>query len=593
MAKKEALERETKKRLKEVHAAVSFVPSVFITGTPKIAETPRGGAQDSDAAAAAQVGDTDRSRVAHLEAGAADCGMFGSPNERESARRAEDRARRGWGGKIQIPAGKAAGAVANSEGAEEQSLRQRHGSIRNSHEGDSHSGAALKGDHSPQPSEEDSPQPSSLSSASEYPSNEVISRRSLTIDTGTANEASERRSLPGDTRMPAGANHASCSTCWPPLSPTSAHKTTEPAAVGSRSTRDSKVKMSPTSDDASNALRQRAEPTTKFVPPPRIEQNIPVERDFSSNKNSRCFDGHHIFGGPQAPYSRNDVHEEQKSATMGVNFQPLELLATSALQQPSSGDSEGEQVLSQLTTAEDTPRPLALSSTKINCDMNNSCTDSEVVSKVGSGIRLGEDSKDLTTMSSRSEDVGGDTAGMKYTLPKPAAPPRRPSNCDPRERPKAAVQESKNTAQDSHTTQQPALTPTAAPARANATTNPFAVMNPFAEHPEVPSSLPQAVEAPQPAPVSQLKPQQAPNPTGSDLGIGVVKSTAQDVREEAARTSSVGKLAQRPVPGKAAEGMKEDLKNGMKMKTDFAAMMAARQKKMREAEDADEGMYFQ
>ena len=39
--------------------------------------------------------------------------------------------------------------------------------------------------------------------------------------------------------------------------------------------------------------------------------------------------------------------------------------------------------------------------------------------------------------------------------------------------------------------------------------------------------------------------------------------------------------------------MKEDPKNGMKMKTDFAAMMAARQKKMREAEDADEGMYFQ
>ena len=182
---------------------------------------------------------------------------------------------------------------------------------------------------------------------------------------------------------------------------------------------------------------------------------------------------------------------------------------------------------------------------------------------------------------------------MKYTLPKPAAPPRRPSNCDPRERPRAAVQESQNTAQDSHTTQQPALTPTAAPARANAPTNPFAVTNPFAEHPEVPYSLPQAVKAPQPAPVSQLKPQQAPNPTGSDLGIGVVKSTAQDVREEAARTSSVGKLAQRPVPGKAAEGMKEDLKNGMKMKTDFAAMMAARQKKMREAEDADEGMYFQ
>jgi hypothetical protein len=45
--------------------------------------------------------------------------------------------------------------------------------------------------------------------------------------------------------------------------------------------------------------------------------------------------------------------------------------------------------------------------------------------------------------------------------------------------------------------------------------------------------------------------------------------------------------------GGGGGGMKEDLKRGMKMKTDFAAMMAARQKKMSEAEDADEGMYFQ
>lgn len=249
--------------------------------------------------------------------------------------------------------------------------------------------------------------------------------------------------------------------------------------------------------------------------------------------------------------------------------------------------------MSQSTTAEDTPRPLALSCTKIICDMNNSCTDSEVVSKVGDGHRLGEESIDLTTRSARSADAGGDTAGTKLTLPKLAAPPRRPSNCDPRERPRVAVLESQHTAQDSHMTQQPAPTPTAAFARANTPTNPFAVTNPFAEHPEVPRSRPQPVPAPQTAPFSQLKPQQAPNPTGINLGIGVVKSTAQDVREEAAKTSSVGKLAQRPVPGKAAEGMKEDLKNGMKMKTDFAAMMAVRQKKMREAEDADEGMYFQ
>jgi hypothetical protein len=353
--------------------------------------------------------------------------------------------------------------------------------------------------------------------------------------------------------------------------------------------------MSPTSNDTANALRQRAEPRTKFVPSPRIEQNIPLERDFASNKNARCFDGHHISGGRQAPSSRNDVHEEQQTATMGVNIQSLSsLLATGALQQPSSGDSEGEQILSQSTTAEDTPRPLAPSCTKINCDMNNSCTASEVMSKVGDGYRLGEESKNLTTTrSARSADVGGDTADMKHTLPKLAAPPRRPSNCDPQERPKAAVQESQTTAQDSNITQQPALMPKAAPARANAPTNPFAVTNPFAEHPEVPHSLPQPVLAPQPAPVLKLQPQQAPNPTGSDLGIGVVKSAAQDVREDAAKTSSVGKLAQRPVPGKAAEDMKEDLKNGMKMKKDFAAMMAARQKKMREAEDADEGMYFQ
>ena len=38
----------------------------------------------------------------------------------------------------------------------------------------------------------------------------------------------------------------------------------------------------------------------------------------------------------------------------------------------------------------------------------------------------------------------------------------------------------------------------------------------------------------------------------------------------------------KPTPGKAAAGKKQD----------FAALMAARQKKMREAEEADEGMYF-
>ena len=36
MAKKEALERETKQRMKEVHAAASLVPSVFITAAPKV-----------------------------------------------------------------------------------------------------------------------------------------------------------------------------------------------------------------------------------------------------------------------------------------------------------------------------------------------------------------------------------------------------------------------------------------------------------------------------------------------------------------------------------------------------------------------------
>ena len=533
MAKKEALERETKKRLKEVHAAASRVSSVFITGSPKVAETPCSAALEPGAAVV-RTWSTGTSNSAHPETGAAECGVFGSPNERESVRRADDRARRGWGGKIQVPGGvnssKDAGAIGNGEDdAGGESLRQVEHNVGqssggNSYQDDRQSDSTQKGDQSPQPS--------NLSSSSTCPSNAAMARRSLAIDT---------------TGASAGTNYASCATCWPAaVSPKSARKAKEPEVAGAKSTPDAKVKMSPSyQNNASTALGQSPVPSTKSVP------------EFS-------IDLQHTSGGPQAP-SRKETKDEQKTANLESNCQSLPSLSTTGvLQQPSSGDSEGEQILSQLTTAEDTPRPLAPSCTPNNGEMNDTdCTGNDVVSKAEHGHPVvGEFNNQVMPAASMS------ATAVRYALPKLAAPARRPSSGNSRERPGAAAQESQNTAQGSHITPSaPGPTPAPVP---------------------IQQSI-QKEAAPNTAPVLQSLPQQTPKPAGN-LETSTASRAKDDKEKEVIAPPPVGKVAQRPIPGKAAEGMKTEMKQNMK--TDFAAMMAARQKKMREAEEADEGMYF-
>ena len=101
MAKKEALERETKKRLQEVHVASPSLPSVFITNGAAPQHARPAVSNHSTATPRMSEGSVDEVEGRGAESSQID--TFGSDVERNSVRRAQDRGRRGWGGKIGMP----------------------------------------------------------------------------------------------------------------------------------------------------------------------------------------------------------------------------------------------------------------------------------------------------------------------------------------------------------------------------------------------------------------------------------------------------------------------------------------------------------
>ena len=98
MAKKEALERETRKRLQEVHSTSPNLPSFFVTQklsvSARMSKLSESTTQDEycDEDQAAEIGAGERPPEA----------IFGSDDQRENVRRADARACKGWGGKISM-----------------------------------------------------------------------------------------------------------------------------------------------------------------------------------------------------------------------------------------------------------------------------------------------------------------------------------------------------------------------------------------------------------------------------------------------------------------------------------------------------------
>jgi len=575
MAKKEALERETKKRMKEVHAAASNVASVFIT-SPRAAQQSRchQSAETAGGAGSAQAGDG----PGWDEAGRAAGNAFGSKEQRESIRRADDRARKGWGGKISVPTGAVPSGADDCE-------REREPPA---------AAASQAADSSPS---------SALSSTSTHPAS---------ADGGASNE-SDRATGPA----------ACTATCWPPVSPGSASKRRSKPLCASES-----VELSPNNAGASPpgggaspngrlaaaaVGAQDGTPTVADVLAPPLLQGLDQQQQQQQQQqDQQAYEHSQEAAGSEVPVVK--------------------------LPQP---DSEGSEILSELTTAQDTPRveaAAALAPSSTPCHEDETSELPRAPSPSGNRFAPEDSAQDtdgcwageLRPAGGQAE-VGAEAAacGNRSAPPRPA----RPARMSAAALPKLAASAS------------------AVPGAARAPPEPPAAhvslqseKEPPAAHVSLPSEEepPKSANSARPAPLSPLtfglgptNPTEAPGGNGAaapaSTTAGHLKTGTTALGAEAAAVCSRpegGDQGVRSSSGPAAAGVSAGLetvgpadaasrapvqpdKTARKLhsrqddlgkptpgkiaapkKQDFAALMAARQQKMRDAEESGEGMYF-
>ena len=428
--------------------------------------------------------------------------VFGSPDQRREVQRQEDRARKGWGGTIQVPAvGGAAGAAGLGNGAS--------GGSRGSPDL-RHVDLAAGG-----PNQEHSPPSSALSSS----------------DTTVAHSG---MGMALDTSDP------SCiSTCWP----------VSPGSGGKR----------PPSAQAHKEVSHQAKSQFPVTSPPYLPQ--------MAAKNL-ANDLQHKSGGAAALGVTDEIQQRTHS-----------ILSTGP-QQPSSGDSDGEHILSQSTTAEDTPRPFL-----------NPAPTPDTEEDGHSGANRPAEIEAISNSCGGNGLVGGARGYSLPKLSKSAAPAAKQSDALSSEQ--LAWQEAfRNNVCAAPATRTASATqvvqpePTPLPSQQAPTT---VSQSAAASAPATRTPQPPPTQAPEPSPAPASAP--TPEKEAPTSRTMVAKTVAKEElpKKENTESNAGGRVlhsrqdeAGKPIPGRAAAVKKQD----------FAALMAARQKKMREAEEADEGMYF-
>ena len=294
---------------------------------------------------------------------------------------------------------------------------------------------------------------------------------------------------------------------------------------------------------------------------------------------------------------------------------PCAPLGAMSPQQPSSGDSESEHVLSQSSTAEDTPRRLLAAASP---DKDTQRTSAEL------GVRGMEEGE--VTAAQRSATTAGEgevvstakgavQSGLRYSLLTcSSAVAQQQEEADESAHTAVATWESAVATRALCQVLPKVLPSTAAGSAAGAATARATHCN--TQHtatarvpPIFTTSTHQLGEWQEPTtrctlgksptlgksstPLPTLKPPQQAAQQLSHAGTGGANTLGKERGAEAKGQAEKIAISERklhctqdelgkPTPGKAAEGKKQD----------FAALMAARQQKMRDAEEADEGMYF-
>ena len=509
MAKKEALERETKKRLQEVHVDSPSLPSVFITNGTAPQRTRPAVSNLSTATPRTSQGSVDEAEGRGTESSRID--TFGSEGERNSVRRAQDRGRRGWGGKIGMP------------GAASVDADRREGS---------------RSPPSRCSADDNSPPLSTLSSTS-------------TLDS-----------------VPAQA------CCGPKLAQGA-------ATVSGKVPELSDSSLSATHGPTGPTLDGPAETLTTDLQLSHRSQRQPQQ---SENGDTRS----------DQPSQEVDAQELRK--------------------QPLTGDSDGSArslVLSQLTTAEDsTPRnPVVLSGS----------SDSPVETVLGAG---GEEQIE----SGSAEARGGsefNAEGSKARLPRVAAVAASSAHVTTQARDRNGEHledaEDAEVHQLRHSRPEPARSPRSVPSVAvplasspGAGAQPQQAENAMHWLPKlktVPAVNKADADPALPAPTSSAGLQTKTNPQKKERKVVVEEPIWPEFLNEVDKRMEGGVVTHKPLVERklpTAEG--KPLKSGLSAvaadrqgrpkatqpgkKLDFAELMAARQKKQKEAEEAEEGLYF-
>ena len=447
---------------------------------------------------------------------------------------------------------------------------------------------------------EPSPPSSSLSSSSTCPAREPAARNAAAIDTGEPAASSF-------------SSAAACAVaCWPPVSPSSRNKKNSPDSKEGKAwppgASSPGTRKSP-HDEAPAAGAVASQPRAS---PGRSWQNAAGAVDVVAAE---------VATGAEGPVSMMGAGEEL--------VRPCTSSTVTQSQGPLAGDSDFEQIWSQSTTAEDTPRPHVPTCTPNNgevepaaANLTHAAALGELACRSESGEGRGYTLPTVSrafqaqpstkpahlatntnaSASSSAGRAGGDALAEPATPLLPAA--TQVTCAEAREQ--RARKDARDDRRSAATAAAAAVAPllvgkapeseptTAAPARAAKSCATLQVSAVQAESADLPTSnasqahrtsAPTAVAA-----AATTAPTQAVPVRGAgESKVGAADKPAakelpsvrlKDLQEGRNGQSETRSLA----PGKAAAGLAK--------KNDFAAMMAARQQKMREAEEADAGMYF-
>ena len=447
-------------------------------------------------------------------------------------------------------------------------------------------------------------------------------------------EAAARSHAPLDSAHTSPAHPAACAaSCWPPASPKSAGgkkrfplpapsgtagleagggghadvTVAPPVAQSGAAAQRNTMPARSLANDLQHALAASARPNSK-------EGDMQTEdtlQHTTPHYNTRQHTARHCNTRPDS--KQGDI--QTTGGTQRMLQPPCVPLGAMSPQQPSSGDSESEHVLSQSSTAEDTPRPL-LAAASPDKDTER------IFAELGvGGVEEGEGTaaQRSATTAEEGEVVsiakGAVQSWRRYTLPTcSSAVAQQQEEADESVHTAVATRESAVATRVLYQVLPEVLPSIAAGSAAGAATARAAHYN--AQHtatarvpPSLATSTHQLGEWQEPTTcctlgkspalgksstlLPTLKPPQQAAQQLSHAGTGGANTLGKERGAEAKGQTEKIAICERklhcrqdelgnPTPGKAVAGKKQD----------FAALMAVRQQKMRDAEEADEGMYF-